>query len=245
MASPKHFLHPAFVAGAGLVLALAAATASAGDGDATGNADSNGNGFLDLRRQPAIAGDAQAGKAMSAVCGACHGPEGIGVAPNFPNLAGQPAAYLYVQLMAFKGGHRSDPVMAPIVSTLDDAAMRDLAAYYASLPPKPAGNADAASRGAQLFGDGDPGRGIPPCAGCHGYDRRGPHPGQGGDARPGPPWATFPHLQGQSPVYVAKALHDFADGARAASSNARIMHGVAKTLDDADIRSLAEFIGDQ
>ncbi|KAB0789542.1 hypothetical protein IGA63_02010, partial [Pseudomonas aeruginosa] len=35
------------------------------------------------------AGDAAAGQAKAAVCGACHGADGNSPAPNFPKLAGQ------------------------------------------------------------------------------------------------------------------------------------------------------------
>ena len=199
--------------------------------------------WTDLRRQQPISGDARAGQARSAVCAACHGPQGLAIAPNFPNLAGQSATYLYVQLMTFKNGQRSDPIMRGQAATLSDADMRNLAAYYASLPPKPSGQVEATSRGGQLFLDGDPTRGTPPCQGCHGPAGQGPrvYPG---DA-PQPPWATFPRLHGQSAIYVTKALTDFSSGARSGTSNARIMHGVAQTLDDADIQALSTYIATQ
>jgi len=199
--------------------------------------------WTDLRRQQPIGGDDAAGHARSAVCAACHGPQGLAIAPTFPNLAGQSATYLYVQLMTFKNGQRSDPIMSGQSATLSDADMRNLAAYYASLPPKPGGHADAASRGGQLFLDGDPARGIPPCQGCHGPTGQGPrvYPS---DA-PQPPWATFPRLHGQSAIYVTKALTDFSSGARSGTSNARIMHGVARTLDDADVQALSTYIATQ
>ncbi|WP_254426815.1 c-type cytochrome [Rhodanobacter sp. C06] len=199
--------------------------------------------WVDLRGQPPITGDARAGQARSAVCAACHGPQGLAIAPNFPDLAGQSATYLYMQLKTFKSGQRRDPVMSGQAATLSDADMRNLAVHYASLPAKPAGRADAASRGGQLFLDGDPARGIPPCQACHGPTGRGPrvYPS---DA-PQPPWATFPRLHGLSAVYVTKALGDFRSGARSGSSNARIMHGVAQTLDDADILALSSYIATQ
>jgi cytochrome c553 len=241
MKSSQRPLSAATFAVAGLALALATAGATAADGDAA-PAGATAAPFLDLRRQPTVAGDADAGRALSEVCSACHGQAGVGVAPNFPNLAGQSATYLYVQLRAFKGGQRSDPAMAPMVAALDDAGMRDLAAYYASLPPVET-HGDPHSPGGSFFGDGDPGRGIPPCEGCHGRDGRGPRPDPvaGGNA-PRPPWATIPRLHGQSAAYVAKALQDFRSGARAGTSNAAIMRGVAATLDDEDIRALADFI---
>jgi cytochrome c553 len=198
---------------------------------------------LDLRRQASITGDAQVGQAKSAVCAACHGPQGIAIAPNFPNLAGQSATYLYVQLESFKHGQRSDPVMSGQAAALSDEDMRNLATYYAALPPKPAGAPDAASRGAALYLGGDPARGIPPCQGCHGPAGQGPQPRP--SSAPQPPWASFPRLHGESALYVAKALGDFRSGARAGSSNAKVMAGVAKTLGDDDVQALAAYIAAQ
>lgn len=243
MRSPRHAFHLLAIATMGLAATFAAAFAIAAEGGAAPPQ----SGVLDLRRQQPITGDAQAGKAVSAVCSACHGGEGLGVAPNFPNLAGQSTTYLYVQLKTFKDGQRSDPVMGAMVASIGDADMRNLAAYYASLPAKAGGQGAqgaSAPRGAKLFGDGDPAQGIPPCQACHGTDGRGPR--SIGDmeaaAAPQPPWSTVPRLQGQSSAYVAKALHDFRDGARDGTSNAAIMHGVAQSLDDADIQALADFI---
>jgi len=82
------------------------------------------------------AGDAAAGKAKSAVCGACHGPDGNSSNPLWPNLAGQHAAYLVKQLKDFKSGKRKDPVMAPMASPLSDQDMENLAAYYTSQKQK-------------------------------------------------------------------------------------------------------------
>jgi cytochrome c553 len=195
---------------------------------------------LDLRRMQPISGDAQAGAGKAAVCAACHGTRGVAIAPNFPNLAGQSATYLYVQLKEFHDGQRNDPVMTGQAATLSDTDMRDLASYYATLAPKPAGRAAAGSRGARLYLAGDSAQGIPPCQGCHGPEARGPQPHPG--SAPQPPWAAFPHLRGQSGLYVAKQLDDFRRGARAGSSNAKVMHGVAQTLGDDDVQALSTYL---
>jgi len=87
---------------------------------------------------PALAaGDIAAGKTKAAVCIACHGANGVGIAPMFPNLAGQKAGYLEAQLKAFKRGDRKGgnaAQMAPMVQSLTDQDMADLAAFFASLP---------------------------------------------------------------------------------------------------------------
>jgi cytochrome c553 len=196
--------------------------------------------FLDLRGQAPIQGDASAGAGKATVCMACHGPQGIAIASNFPNLAGQSATYLYVQLKQFHDGQRADPVMSGQAAPLSDTDMRNLASHFASLAPKHAGQADASSRGARIFLAGDPSRGIPPCQGCHGSDAQGPR-AQPGRA-PHPPWSTIPRLRGQSAIYLTKRLTDFRHGIRPGSSNTRIMEGVAHTLDDADVQALAAYL---
>lgn len=196
--------------------------------------------FFDVRSQVPIEGNAHDGEGKAAVCAACHGPKGIAVAPNFPNLAGQSATYLYLQLKQFKGGQRSDAIMGAQAANLSDTDMRDLASYFASLPPKPPGSTETQSAGAQLYLEGDPARGIPPCQGCHGGDAMGPRVEANG--KPPPPWASFPRLRGQSAVYVIKELNDFRAGTRSDSSNARIMHGIGGKLNDDDIQHLSAYL---
>ena len=83
----------------------------------------------------AIAGDAAAGKAKSAICASCHGPTGKSVNPLWPNLAGQKEQYLSKQIKAFRDGTRKDPMMAPMVAALSDEDIANLAAYYAAQEP--------------------------------------------------------------------------------------------------------------
>ncbi|PID66293.1 MAG: cytochrome C [Gammaproteobacteria bacterium] len=78
--------------------------------------------------------DIAAGKAKSAVCAICHGQNGIGTAPIYPNLAGQKAPYLEKQIKAFRDGIRQDPTMKPMVAPLSDEDIANMAAYYADLP---------------------------------------------------------------------------------------------------------------
>lgn len=83
--------------------------------------------------QSLFAADIAAGKARSAACAACHGPEGISFIPQYPNLKGQKAAYTLKQLKAFKNKTRRDPVMAAQAASLSDKDMENIAAYYESL----------------------------------------------------------------------------------------------------------------
>lgn len=198
--------------------------------------------FDDLRRQAPVHGDAAAGAAKAAACAACHGSDGIAVAPTFPNLAGQSETYLYVQLRAFKDGARDNPVMQPLVKALSDRDMRDLAAHFASLPGKSATSAaQTSSRGSILFHGGDAAQGIPPCQGCHGVDGRGPRPDPASTA-PQPAWSTFPALAGQNAQYVLAQLKAYHDGTRIGTSNDKVMQGVAHNLGEADMRALADYV---
>ena len=91
---------------------------------------------LILSANAAAAGDAAAGKAKAAVCGACHGPDGNSPNPLWPNLAGQKPAYIVKQLKDFKSGARKDPVMAPMAVPLSPQDMENLAAFFASQKQK-------------------------------------------------------------------------------------------------------------
>ena len=89
---------------------------------------------------PLLAADIEAGRQTAKPCNACHGKDGIGTMPLFPNLAGQKALYLEKQLRAFRDGARRSEVMTIVVKTLTDKDIENLAAYYESLPP--AGSAE-------------------------------------------------------------------------------------------------------
>ena len=84
---------------------------------------------------PALhAADLALGKQKSLGCQACHGPAGISVSPDIPNLAGQKEAYLKGQLTAFRKGDRKNDLMSAIAALLNDADVENLSAYWSSLP---------------------------------------------------------------------------------------------------------------
>jgi cytochrome c553 len=93
--------------------------------------------LLGLSGAVLAAGDPAAGKARAAVCVACHGADGIGTAPTYPNLKGQKEAYLVKQLKAFRDGTRTDtpPIMSGMAKSLNltDTDIDNLAAYFSSL----------------------------------------------------------------------------------------------------------------
>lgn len=88
---------------------------------------------LSLSANPLLAGDIEAGKAKSATCAACHGPQGVSAMDLWPNLAGQKKGYLVKQMKAFRDGTRTDPSMSPMAAPLSDADIENLAEYYSSL----------------------------------------------------------------------------------------------------------------
>ena len=81
----------------------------------------------------AHAQDAAAGKTKAAACTVCHGPLGIAVAPETPNLAGQPASYLAEQLKAYRDGTRKHEIMSLMAKPLTDADVANLAAWFSSV----------------------------------------------------------------------------------------------------------------
>ncbi|CAM3481853.1 c-type cytochrome [Halomonas lysinitropha] len=95
-----------------------------------------GGAFLALDAQ--AAGDPEAGKGKISACAACHGTDGMGTAPIYPNLAGQSAAYLESSMKAYREGQRGggmSALMTPQAQGLSDEDIADIAAYYASLQP--------------------------------------------------------------------------------------------------------------
>ena len=79
--------------------------------------------------------DIEAGRIKAEPCNTCHGRDGVGTSPMFPNLAGQKALYVKKQLEDFRGGIRKSEVMSIVVKNLSDQDIKNLAAYFESLPP--------------------------------------------------------------------------------------------------------------
>ena len=72
---------------------------------------------------------------VASLCVACHGLDGIGVTADYPTLAGQHEDYLAQALKEYRKGDRKNAVMATFVTTLSDADIEQIAAYYAAQRP--------------------------------------------------------------------------------------------------------------
>ena len=195
----------------------------------------------------AVDGDAEAGKAKSAMCGACHGATGISPAPTYPNLAGQQPAYIVKQLADFKSGARTDMMMAPMAANLSEQDMADLGAYCSSQKrsgeqaavstddsaPTAESSVSASnveivtSTSAKAIYAGDVKSGQEKsamCVACHGAD--------------GNSLVTiYPKLAGQSANYIAKQLTDFKSGARVDP----VMVGMVAALSATDMNDIAAY----
>ncbi len=179
-----------------------------------------------------VDGDAEAGKAKSITCSACHGAEGVSANPLWPNLAGQGAPYIVAQLKNFKQGRRNNALMNAQAMTLSDQDMIDLAAYFASLPPAAKAVADPSlvDRAEALYRGGHNENGVPACIACHGPQGRG-------NAA-----AAYPALNGQHAAYAAKTLADYASGERRSDRQVQIMRTIAERLTQDDRQALASYL---
>jgi cytochrome c553 len=193
----------------------------------------------DAPGSPLEGAKADVGATKATVCGACHGPNGNSVNPEWPNLAGQSATYINEQLHLFKTDVRVNPLMKPILDTVNEADYKDIAVYYAAQTP--AGlEADPSywKAGEKLYRKGDPERQIPACSACHGPLGRGNLA------------AAYPALRAQHAVYTIKQLNDYAkdtrypgaSGQKPATPNAVIMSTIAKRLTAEDIRNVASYV---
>lgn len=87
-----------------------------------------------LAQEADAAGDPRAGRRFAGgVCAACHGNDGIALAPDAPSLAGQNAQYTARQLRLYRAGERVHEQMSIVARDLTDAQVADLAAWYASI----------------------------------------------------------------------------------------------------------------
>jgi cytochrome c553 len=184
----------------------------------------------------AAEGNPAAGKARAeeAGCFACHGVDGVatenGLAAdkNVPNLAAEPDLYLQFQLVFFRKGVRKNEVMNAMAEQLSDDDLRNVSAYFASLPaPSAPAPADAAPEDTEL---GAKVAAAIHCTNCHGDHLEGVD--------------NIPRLAGQREDSLYEALRDFKSGART-STGAAGMAEVVYPLGDLEMKALAHYLSQQ
>jgi cytochrome c553 len=163
--------------------------------------------------EPGSGADLQAGNELAVGCASCHGEAGVSEVPLTPSLAGQPDEFVQWQLVYFRSGARKDEVMGPIAEALSNEEIRNLGAYYASLPPpKPTTPPDALSQtGEQLASQHR-------CRSCHADDLNG--------------FRAAARLPGQ---------RDFKSGKRVGSGVASMADATFE-LSDADMQALSRYL---
>ena len=173
--------------------------------------------------KPAV--DIDAGKTfVGANCSACHTLDGRGKTAEIPNLAAQPAEYLVEAMHAYREGSRHHAALQDLITASSETDIRNIAAYFASLPPvesaptAPAGDA-AYREGAKVAAS---------CTACHGDSGISNEPG-------------IPSLAGQQPVYLIVATQEYANGSRGHAEKEAMLRG----LGEVDIEKMALYFASQ
>jgi cytochrome c553 len=181
-------------------------------------------------------GSEQNGAFVALNCGACHGEQGVSPTTLIPTLAGMDPAVIYKQLDDYRSGKRLWGVMGAIATALTDQNSADVAAYFAGradgLAPITGEGVPESGRSLRqedpairLVFAGDPRRGIPPCAACHG---------------PGDHKLGAPALQGQHAAYIERQLAAFAQGMRQNDINEQ-MRTIAAQLTPDEMHVIAVY----
>lgn len=180
-------------------------------------------------------------------CFSCHGTDGNSSNPLYPNLAGQSASFIYTQLLAFKTGDRTSPIMSGIAAAMSVQDAEDVASYYAAqtLKPDPAANGRLAVHGEQVFYSRSGMRMMSSCAACHQGDGRQQAYLMGmmsrrmmGVMTQSDSTDDIPKLNGQHAAYLLEQLNDFASGKRPSA----VMTPIAGRLNEADRKAVAAYL---
>jgi cytochrome c553 len=164
------------------------------------------------------------GATLALNCTMCHGAQGLSRS-DAPNLAGQYPEVVEKQLLDYKSGKRASSIMTALSQSLSGQNIKDLAAYYATLPKARTAPTTYDESLPALVRVGDPMRNIVPCISCHG----------GVDQKLGAPW-----LEGMPKDYLVKELTLFKSGERKNDSELQ-MRNVAHAMTAAEIDAVATF----
>lgn len=162
-------------------------------------------------------------------CAVCHGEQGQSVAPDFPRLAGQNAAYVMKQLKDFASGARTSPMMGDKAKQLNEEQMFAIGVFYQSMRPTVTQAVDPklAQVGEFVYERGNTHTSMPACVICHGTAARGT--------------AELPRLAGQHPDYIVRQMKAFKDRSR--NNDNAIMHLVADRITEMELQAVAAYLG--
>jgi cytochrome c553 len=156
-----------------------------------------------------------------AMCGSCHGENGVPQEKTTPVIWGQTEGYLYLQLRDYKRGDRKNDQMSPIAEQLERDDMFALAKYFSQKKwpslGQPAAPPEVAARARRANGSVG-------CTGCH----QESYLGEG----------TQPRLAGQSKEYMLQTMLDFRSRQR---GNNPGMSDLMKATSEDDIKAMAEY----
>ena len=185
---------------------------------------------------PAKVDVAKAQQIATQICAACHGPDGNSATSANPNLAGQHADYITVQLAHFKAGIRVNAIIQGMVANLSDDNIRALGVYFSQQKPRGLTAKDPAlvKVGQKIYRGGDQARELPACAACH-------SPTGAGIPK------NYPRVAGQYADYTYAQLKAFKSGDRGADkagkdANGRIMSAIAEKMSDDQMKAVADYM---
>ena len=158
-------------------------------------------------------------------CAKCHGADGVSAADGVPNLAGQRPSYVYRELQAYQRGDRlgGGEFHVNLLKFLSDAALANLAAYYASLDPALPPDAPA-PKYVDPVAAGK--AAAEPCTNCHGEN--------GVSHKEG-----VPSLIGLHPKYLVETMQSFKSGDRPVDEKNQDMKKALDALSDQDLQHIA------
>ena len=192
---------------------------------------------LDAERYRALAGYAAtpspAADTVLETCNGCHTPKRLRTESLIPNLAGQSTLYLEQALAAYADGTRPSGTMAVAIQGLGEGERKTLASHFSnqsSATPRSTAEGALIRHGELLALNGDPGRRIPACLGCH--DKADVNP-------------AYPRLSGQAEAYIANQLRLFVGKKRGGGPFRELMMQAAAHLQDDDIAALAAYFAAQ
>ena len=167
-------------------------------------------------RTPQPKGDPKAGEQLAAVCGGCHGMQGVSTDSATPSLAGQDEQYLVGAIKEYRTSRRREN-MRTYVQGISDRDIENIAAFYAVQTPK------TPEKGQTLVQEY-----VERCNKCHA-------PGVSNPA------VAIPRIQGQDKDYLVMALREYRDGRRESST----MHNMSLPYGESIIDSIAAYYASQ